>query len=396
VGSSINRGASAVRSLPARYLAAGAGLLAHSSGENPFEAKPVPLPGLKTGSPAGKVQGPLYPFPGFQQGGGTAFPMVSPVAINYTPGAAPAFNKTLKDYLADKQLQGLVNMQIFQTNKPLLDANKTEVTKRNRASSTNKAVGSSIQKQYAKKMEDMAADHAASAARAQVRQDMLQQQTAEAQASVPVTYLEGEAAKAKSDSQVSMANEQSLADSLIDRLATESQQYLDQLKGAEASQTQVDEQHIQNTAADNIRANVNQIRANQSQRGTLLGTLAAEQYKNAIDLHNMDVDSYNKGEDRKYQQASDAAQIAYNASRDNAANETALIGAAAGDSGSAAKYTPAQKRGTARLQALQLALDKARTTEVKLPGEGGKMGIDQQRIKRITHEMARIKKKYKL
>ena len=62
------------------------------------------------------------------------------------------------------------------------------------------------------------------------------------------------------------------------------------------------------------------------QRGTLLGTLAAEQYKNAIDLHNLAMDQYNKTEDRRYMSAADRAKMEYDAQVQNANNSVSLLG----------------------------------------------------------------------
>lgn len=243
-----------------------------------------------------------------------SMPSVSAVPVQFNGRQAPTFNKTLNDYLADKQLQGLVAQQIFQSNVPMLEANKQEKINRGRKVNTNKKLGESLQHHYAQALASQGAAHQADSDRAENRRQLLNQQTADAEAQVPITYLEGEASKAKAEAGSAIANESSMADALIDRMASQSQQYLEQLKNAEASQTRVNEAGINQAAADAIRANAAQIRANQAQRGPLLGTLAAEQYRNAIELYNTSVGNFNQSEDRRFNQAVKNAELKHAAS----------------------------------------------------------------------------------
>jgi hypothetical protein len=229
--------------------------------------------------------------------------MVTSTPVAFANRQAPAFNKTLADYLRDKDLNRLVSQQIIQMNTPLVAANKQENVNRGRKVNTNKQLGDSLQASYAKALADQAVSNAADIARNTNRANLLKQQTADAEAQVPITYLEGEASKAKAEAGSAIANEQSMSDQLVNRLASQGQQYLEQLKNAEASQTRVNEQSINNAADDVIRANVAQVRANQAQRGSLLGTLASDQYKNAIDLYNTGVGNFNEAENRRFQAA---------------------------------------------------------------------------------------------
>lgn len=251
--------------------------------------------------------------------------MVDPVNLSYIPGKAPSFGKTLNDYLADKKLQGLVNQNIFQMNKPLLDANKAEQTQRARDLEQNNYIGAGLQQAYDKRIESQKGDNAAAEARAAARRKLLEEQTALAEGQVPTTYMEGEAAKAKGDASEAAANESALSDALIDRLARAGESYLADLKGAQQAQTRVDSKNIIDKADDQIKANVSQIRQNQAQRGTLLGALASEQYKNAIDLHNMAMQQYNSNEDRRFGVASTNADMAFRSRLANAELQAKLI-----------------------------------------------------------------------
>lgn len=330
---------------------------------------------------------------------------VNPVAINYQQGAAPVFNKTLKDYLADKQLQGLVNQNIFATNKPILTANEKEKTSRARNVEQNRQVGASLQKEIDAKIVSHAADQAAAEARAQARQALLKAETEIAEAAVPITYLEGEAVKAKADAQVAAANEDTLADALIDRLAQAGDQYIKGLKSADASQTQVNEQAINQKAHDAIRANAAQIRANQAQRGSLLGTLAAEQYGRAIDLHNLAMDQYNNTENRRFTQAQSEAEMKFNARRANAEARANMLGALMDAEAEAAKDAakpskdPDKAAARKRMDKINDEISKVKTTMVEVQGEqvpyastpAGKKEIEMKR-----HERDRLREKYGL
>lgn len=313
------------------------------------------------------VQGPVLPAP--VATGGTlveSMPTVSAVPITYAPSAAPVFNKTLKDYLADRQLQGLVNQNIFATNKPLLSANKSERVKEKRAAKQNAMIAKGLQAEADTAIASQVADNTALRAREAARNAALKAEVAVAESQVPVTYTDGEVAKAKADASVSLSNEQSLADSLVDRLATAGEAYVKGLKSAQQEQSRVDEKAIHNAASDAVRANVAQIRANQAQRGTLLGTLAQEQYRNALDLHNSSVAQYNASEDRRYQQAAADAASRYDAGVTNATlrNQVMLEGM------KSAGMTPQQEAAFATYASLNDKISKMKFKTV--PGENKK------------------------
>jgi len=342
----------------------------------------------------GPWQGPML-VPGM--GGGISLPTVQPVPVRFQASQAPTFNKTLADYLADKDLNRLVGQQIVQMNTPLVHANKAENVKRNRKVNTNKQLGASLQASYAKALADQAVSNAADIERNANRAALLKQQTADAEAQVPITYLEGEASKAKGEASSAMANEQSMADQLVNRLASQGQQYLEQLKNAEASQTRVNEQAVNNAADDAIRANVAQVRANQAQRGSLLGTLAAEQYKNAIDLYNTGVGNFNQAEDRRFNQAVKNAELLNTANLASAELGIDAVKSASGDG----KPTAQDKRGNARLLELQKALDKKRTAMVDDPtGKPGQVPYSstpsgKKEIAKLRKRIAVVKDRYK-
>lgn len=345
----------------------------------------------------GPWQGPVQQQPSME----SLLGQIEAVPVNFSNRQAPTFNKTLQGFLRDKDLNGLVGQQIFQMNVPLLEANKAEKTNRNRKVNTNTQLGASLQKAYTKTLAAQKAAHEADAARADNRAALLKQQTADAEAQVPITYLEGEASKAKGEAGSAMANEQSMADALVDRLASQGQQYLEQLKLAEGSQTRANEQAINNAATDAIRANAGQIRANQAQRGSLLGTLASEQYKNAIDLYNLNMDAFNNSENRRFQQAVSNAEITNAANTANAQlglDELKARADAAKDAGKGNEA--ADKRGSARLLELQKKLDTARTKMVKDPlGKGGEVPYastkaGKKQIKDLRQRIAVIKERY--
>ncbi len=323
-------------------------------------------------------------------------PMISAVPVNFRAASAPTFNKTLADYLRDKDLNRLVGQQIVQMNTPLVAANKSENVKRNRKTNTNKQLGDSLQVSYAKALADQAAANAEDSARNANRAKLLSQQTADAEAQVPVTYLEGEAAKAKGEAGSAIANEQSMSDALVNRLASQGQQYLEQLKNAEASQTRVNEQSINNAADDAIRANVAQVRANQAQRGSLLGTLASEQYKNAIDLYNTGITNFNAAEERRFNAAVKNAELQHAANTADAEIRASYAEQAAGDG----KPSAQDKRGNTRLLELQKKLDAVRTKMVDDPtGKPGqvkyaKTKSGKKEIKALRERIDTIKQRY--
>lgn len=298
----------------------------------PFTESPISSGGVAPKLEATRpIQGPIWNgqrSPAGQDSGAgfdLSSLMVDPVNLSYIPGKAPSFGKTLNDYLADKKLQGLVNQNIFQMNKPLLDANKAEQTQRARDLEQNNYIGAGLQQAYDKRIESQKGDNAAAEARAAARRKLLEEQTALAEGQVPTTYMEGEAAKAKGDAAEAAANESALSDALIDRLARAGESYLADLKGAQQAQTRVDSKNIVDKADDQIKANVSQIRQNQAQRGTLLGALASEQYKNAIDLHNMAMQQYNSNEDRRFGVASTNADMAFKTRLANAELQAKLV-----------------------------------------------------------------------
>lgn len=360
-----------------------------------------------------KVQGPmLTPVSG---GGGAAtggsledlfagLPSVNPAKIYYKPGQAPTFNKKLADYLADRQLQGLVGQNIFATNVPLLEANKQEKVDRKRNVKQNRDIGESLQKEYQERIVEEAADSAAAIARQDARQQLLAAETLAAESTVPITYLEGEAAGAKESADKARATEAHLSDQLIDRLASAGDRYLKDLKGAQGSQTRAEEQLIKQRHEDNIRANAAQIRTNQAQRGSLLGTLAAQQYQNDIDLYNTAISNYNNVENRRYQHASDAATHRYNAAAQNAQNKAALLNtgmqiASDASSEKAEVDGDPKKRGHQRLVELQKALDSAHTKMVKDPKTGNMVPYasrpeGKKEIKRLRKRIATVKERY--
>jgi hypothetical protein len=287
-------------------------------------------------------------------------PTVSSVPINYTPGTAPSFNKTLKDYLADKQLQGLVNQNIFATNKPLLAANQAERRTEGRNVLQNAYIGRGLQASHQVNIDEQKAINENTKARAATRAEKLKAETALAESQVPITYMEGEASKAKADAQEAGANEKALSDALVDRLAASGEQYLAALKAAQGAQTRVDEQKIRQAADDAVRSNVSLIRGNQAQRGTLLGTLAAEQLQNDINLHNTAIGQYNDTENRKYQSAADAAKMAYDAQVQNANNTAALLGSS---EDSKPEKNANREAAVKRVELLNKQLDKLRSSQ---------------------------------
>lgn len=322
---------------------------------------------------------------------------VNPVVVNYQPGAAPSFHKTLKDYLADKQLQGLVNQNIFATNLPLLQANKTEGSKRARKHKQNEYVQAGLMEGYDKRLKDQIAMDQASAQRAAARRQLLDAQTDQAAESVPNTYLDGEAGTAKAAADTAAANESAISDSLIDRLAQAGQSYLQDLKGAQQAQGRVDDQKIDQDANDAIRANVDQIRANQAQRGTLLGTLAAEQLKNDIDLYNTNIQNYNSGEDRRYNAAATNADMEFKSRLANAESNMGLLEATSKSEGGG-ELTEAQKRGSARIKALQLKYDEAKTKVAKnshgVQVQWSSTPEGKRQLRALKHQISQLKKKY--
>lgn len=340
------------------------------------------------------MQGPM--LVGTQDSGSFELPSVSAVPVNFRAASAPTFNKTLSDYLRDKDLNRLVGQQIMQMNVPLVEANKSENVKRKRKVNTNKQLGASLQATYAKALADQAVSNAADIERNANRAKLLNQQTADAEAQVPITYLEGEAAKAKGEAGSAIANEQSMSDQLVNRLASQGQQYLEQLKNAEASQTRVNEQAVNNAADDAIRANVAQVRANQAQRGSLLGTLASEQYKNAIDLYNTRVGNFNNAEDRRFQTAVKNAELKQAANQSSAELGIDAIKSATGDG----KPSAADKRGNTRLVELQKKLDAARTKMVEDPlGKHGEVSYSstkagKKEIANLRKRIAVVKDRY--
>lgn len=347
------------------------------------------------------VAAPVQPAPAAQiaNGGitmsdGTFTPItVNPVQINYTPGQAPKFNKTLKDFIADKQLQGLVNQQIFQMNSPLLDANKQTKINRDRKVAQAQQIGASLQKHYDRVIAEDAAANAQEKQLDEARAAKLKAQEAAALETVPVTYNEGEAVTAKQQADVAAANEESLANALVDRLAQQGQDYLKRLRDAEASQDRVNVQSINQEAADAIRSNVSQIRANQAQRGNLLGSLASEQYKNAIDLYNTAINQYNESESRKYDQAARQAQMEYDAQVANAqfqANQVAAAAKAVDD----VEPSDDMKAARKRLDKMNDAISKLKTEEPNKQQQPGDWDEWSRKLRLMRAERDRIKNKF--
>lgn len=398
LGSTLYAGGSALRNNGLRYALKGGavGMIPFTAGSTlgSIGGQPVQGPIMPVGRAVGPMQGPVQQQPSME----SLLGQIEAVPVNFSNRQAPTFNKTLQGFLRDKDLNGLVGQQIFQMNVPLLEANKAEKTNRNRKVNTNTQLGASLQKAYTKTLAAQKAAHEADAARADNRAALLKQQTADAEAQVPITYLEGEASKAKGEAGSAMANEQSMADALVDRLASQGQQYLEQLKLAESSQTRVNEQAINNAATDAIRANAGQIRANQAQRGSLLGTLASEQYKNAIDLYNLNMDAFNNSENRRFQQAVSNAEITNAANTANAQLGLDTVKALSENSGKGNEA--ADKRGSARLLELQKKLDTARTKMVKDPlGKAGEVPYSstkagKKQIKDLRQRIAVIKERY--
>lgn len=345
-------------------------------------------------APVRTAPNPVISSGGMTMSDGSFEPIsVNPVSISFTPGKAPVFNKTLKDFLADKQLQGLVNQQIFQMNSPLLDANKQTKINRGRKTKQAQQLGASLQKHYDRVIAEDAAADAAEVERNTNRAAELRAQEQAALESVPITYMEGEAVTAKQQADVAEANEQSMADALIDRLAVQGQDYLKRLRDAEAAQDRVNVQSINQEAADAIRANAAQIRSNQAQRGNLLGTLASEQYKNAIDLYNTAINQFNQAEDRRYDQAARKAQMEYDAQVANAqlqVDEMSAIADAMEDSEPSADLKAARKR----LDKMNDDITKHKGNEPDRDKQSYEWEQWSHKLLKMRQERDRIKNKY--
>lgn len=257
---------------------------------------PVPMPGLgMTGPTSGSlVQGPGLGHHGdYWTGGG----------INEAPdiygglGSPPSFSKTLEDYLQDPTLRKLADAEIIKMNSPLVRANKARNRQMIRETGANEDAGQNVVDQIGQIRRENAQQVGDINQSAQAGQQRVVQEANKLAGDVGASIVSDDRTRQDLQSQAGqhaqdLASRQEADSQLLQRMAGAGQNSLAELASAEAMQTRSNAQAIRQSAAEDIRSNSEQVRANWHERSGILGSLADTALQRDLQAHQMGLQAW--------------------------------------------------------------------------------------------------------